>query len=117
MVDMARRSIFPAASRDAARYAREGADLAAIGAPSAAQEMRARRLAELTGALAEATQKLEKALESSQAVEEPLACAKMYRESVVPRMDELRLVGDELERLVDKTAWPFPSYEELLFKL
>ncbi len=117
MVDMARRSIFPAVSQNAARFAREGADLAAIGAPSAALEIRARRMAELLSELAEATGKLEKALESAQAVEEPLARAKTHRESVVPRMDELRLVGDELELLVDKKAWPFPSYEDLLFGL
>jgi glutamine synthetase type III len=32
-------------------------------------------------------------------------------------MDELRASGDSLERLMDKAAWPFPSYEDLLFKL
>jgi glutamine synthetase type III len=32
-------------------------------------------------------------------------------------MDELRAVGDSLERLMDKEAWPFPSYEALLFSL
>lgn len=117
MADMSRRSIFPSASRLAAEFAREGTDLAAVGAPSAAQELRARRLAELAAALAEKTEVLEKALEAAQEIEEPLSCAKAYRESVVPRMDELRLVGDALERLMDKAAWPFPSYEDLLFTL
>jgi glutamine synthetase len=117
MAGMARRSIFPAASAVAAAFAREGSELAAAGAPSAAQELRAKRLAELAQSLAEGGERLEKALASAQDVEEPLAQAKAYRESVVPRMDELRAVGDELERLMDKAAWPFPSYEELLFGL
>jgi len=117
MAGMARRSIFPAASAAAAAFAREGSELAAAGAPSAAQELRAKRLAQLAQDLSEGGERLEKALAEAQEVEEPLAQAKAYRESVVPRMDELREVGDELERLMDKAAWPFPSYEELLFGL
>jgi glutamine synthetase len=32
-------------------------------------------------------------------------------------METLRSKGDGLERLVAKNAWPFPGFEELLFKL
>jgi glutamine synthetase len=32
-------------------------------------------------------------------------------------MDNVRARGDALEKLVDKKAWPFPGYMELLFKL
>ncbi len=117
MADMARRSIFPAASRAAAAIAREASDLAGCGAASAAQERRARRVSELAGLLAERTERLESALESALAVEEPLAAARAFRESVSPRMVELRETGDALERVMEKGSWPFPSYEELLFKL
>ena len=48
MIDMARRSIFPAATAYAGSLARESASLAAIGAMSAPQEKRAKRIAELT---------------------------------------------------------------------
>jgi glutamine synthetase len=117
MADMARRSIFPAVSRSAAGFAREGTELAAAGVPSAAQELRARRLADLGATLAERCEVLEKALDEALGVEEPLARAKAYRDAVVPRMDELRVTCDALERLMEKAAWPFPSYEELLFSL
>ena len=30
-------------------------------------------------------------------------------------MEELRSMIDDLETIVDKNAWPFPSYDELLF--
>lgn len=36
------------------------------------------------------------------------------REVVLASMDELRELGDELERHVDKSLWPVPSYQELL---
>jgi glutamine synthetase len=32
-------------------------------------------------------------------------------------MEVARSKGDALERLVAKNAWPFPGFEELLFKL
>jgi glutamine synthetase len=117
MVDMAKRSIFPAATACAEDFARAAAALAAVGAPALAQELRARRLAELAGAVSEETEKLEKALASALENEEPVAHARAYRETVVPRMDALRAKVDALEKLVDKARWPFPTYEDLLFRL
>lgn len=40
-----------------------------------------------------------------------------YREKVVPAMDKLRHSADELERIVDKDYWPFPTYADLLFEV
>ena len=40
-----------------------------------------------------------------------------YREKVVPAMDALRKPADELERIVDKAYWPFPTYADLLFEV
>jgi len=34
-----------------------------------------------------------------------------------PENDDLRIVCDELERLMPKSDWPFPSYEDLLYSL
>jgi len=116
-LDMARRYVFPSASKSADVYARAAASLAAVGAPSVAQEQRARRLASLTGHLIEESDRLEIALSDAQRVEDPLAGAQSYRDSVVPRMDALRIVCDELERLMPKSDWPFPSYEDLLYSL
>ena len=116
-LDLARRYVFPAASKSADAYARAAASLAAIGAPSVAQEQRARRLASLTGHLIEESDRLEIALSDAQRVEDPLASAQSYRDAVVPRMDALRSVCDELERLMPKCDWPVPSYEDLLYSL
>ena len=40
-----------------------------------------------------------------------------YREKVVPAMESLRKPADELERIVDKAYWPFPTYADLLFEV
>jgi len=116
-LDMAKRYVFPAASKSADAYARAAASLAAVGAPCVAQEQRARRIASLTGHLIEECDRFEAALSDAQRVEDPLASAQSYRDAVVPRLDSLRSTCDELERLMPKCDWPFPSYEDLLYTL
>jgi glutamine synthetase len=117
MVEMAKRYIFPAATASAEDYARAASALAAVGALSSPQELKARKLAELAAAVVEESDKLEKALAGVQEIEEPLAEARAYRESVIPRMNTLRDKVDAIEKLVEAARWPFPTYEELLFTL
>jgi glutamine synthetase len=117
MVELARRSIFPAVTAYAAELARDAAALAAIGAASAPQEKRAKKIAELAAELYDETAKLETVLAEAQAAEETFAQAKIYSEKVRAAMETLRPKADALEKLVAKEAWPFPGYEELLFKL
>ncbi|MDR3160616.1 MAG: glutamine synthetase III [Spirochaetaceae bacterium] len=116
-IDLARRSIFPSVSAYAAELARDAAALAAIGAVSVPQEKRAKRIAELSAELFDETGKLETVLAEAQETEEPFAQAKVYYEKVRPGMDAVRSKADALEKLVSKDAWPFPGYEDLLFKL
>ncbi|MDR2484138.1 MAG: glutamine synthetase III [Treponema sp.] len=116
-IDMARRYIFPTVSAYAAGLARDAADLAAIHAVSAPQEKRAKRIADLASELYDETAKLETVLTDAQNIEDIFAQAKAYFEKVRPAMDAVRIRGDALEKLAAKEAWPFPGYEELLFKL
>jgi glutamine synthetase len=116
-IEMARRSIFPAVTAYAGGLARDAAALAAIGAASAPQEKRAKRIAELIAELYDETGKLETVLTEAQGTEDVFAQAKAYYEKVRPAMDAIRVRGDALEKLVAKEAWPFPGYQELLFKL
>jgi glutamine synthetase len=115
--ELARRSIFPAASNFGARLAKDAAALAAIGAVSSAQEKRAKRIAELASELFDETAKLETVLGEAQDTADVHAQAKAYFEKVRPAMDNVRSRVDSLEKLVAKEAWPLPGYEELLFKL
>jgi glutamine synthetase len=117
VIEMARRSIFPAVSGFAATLARDAAALAAVSADSKAQEKCAKKIAELLSALDTETAKLEAALGEARAIEEPFAQAKAFNEKVKAGMDAVREKADALERLVAKDAWPFPGYEDLLFRL
>jgi glutamine synthetase len=117
MIDMAKRMIFPAIVAHAAGLARDSASLAAIGANSAAIEKRATRIAELGASIYDETEKLEKALLEAQEVDEASLQGKAYRDKVVLRMNALRAQVDLVEKLVEKKAWPMPTYEDLLFTL
>jgi len=116
-IEMARRQIFPAASAFAADLARDAAALTAIRAVSVPQEERARSIAGLCNDLYGETARLETILTETQGIEDTLTQACSYSEKVRPAMDAVRSSADALEKLVSKEAWPFPGYEELLFKL
>ena len=116
-IEMARRQIFPAVSAYAADLARDAAALAAIRAQCAPQEERARKIADLCSGLYEETAKLETILNETHDIQDVFEQAQSYSEQVRPAMNAVRLQADALEKLVSKEAWPFPGYEELLFKL
>ncbi|MEM5948337.1 glutamine synthetase III [Spirochaetia bacterium 38H-sp] len=117
MVSMSRRSILPAVSSYVGSLARDTAALEAIGADNSAQKKQAKAIASLLKEAYEETEKLETVLAKAQNVEDVFKQAKTYQEEVVSQMNALREKIDNLEKLVDKKAWPFPGYEELLFKL
>lgn len=60
---------------------------------------------------------LEKALNESHDINNIINSAMCYKNNVLPAMHELREVSDELETLVGKEYWPFPSYGDLLFSV
>lgn len=63
------------------------------------------------------TSDLEKALEKAHGICDEYNQAKEYKKHVIPLMEKLREISDNLEKITDKNLWPFPTYEELLFKL
>ena len=43
--------------------------------------------------------------------------AKFYHDTVLSQMNEVRAIADELETIVGKGYWPFPTYTDLLFSV
>ncbi len=117
MLDMANKQIIPAVIR----FAKTLADTAvavknAGGDASVPEEL----LKTITAKLTETKQAV-KQLEE----EEKAACdmprgkeqAFRYHDKVMAAMRKLRQPADELEKLVDKEYWPFPTYADLLFEV
>ena len=59
--------------------------------------------------------KLEKATAKANAMGGDIKAAEDYRDDVIPAMNELRKVADELELKTAKKYWPFPTYGDILF--
>ena len=58
----------------------------------------------------------ELSIQAAEKEDDPKAWAKYYHDVVFAFFDTVRKPADELEKIVDAKAWPFPTYEELLFE-
>ena len=117
MIDMASRQIIPAVVEYTQKLAKTVLDVKAAGVePSVQTELLAQvneKLTEMKGALAN----LQKIETEASAMEDIKAQAFFYKDAVMPAMAALRKPADELEMLVDKEDWPFPTYGDLMFEV
>jgi len=76
------------------------------------------RIAQLCEVLYGSCEELDDTVSQAQALSGDWADkADFYRDAVCPGMERLRAVADELETVVSKEAWPFPSYGRLLYRV
>ncbi|MGN0402565.1 MAG: glutamine synthetase III [Acetatifactor sp.] len=74
----------------------------------------------VTGRLTEvkkAAEALQTAVEKAVAMHQGKEQAFFYHDVVAEAMNSLRKPADELEKIVDKKFWPFPTYADLLFEV
>ncbi|HWQ06845.1 MAG TPA: glutamine synthetase type III, partial [Feifaniaceae bacterium] len=117
MLDMARRDILPASSAFQGKLAGAIAAKRAAGsmADSTYETETLETAAALTKAAYETVKALEDALSDTKATEEVREAALLCKDSLLPKMSELRASADALETLIATSDWPYPSYGELLF--
>ena len=117
MIDMASKQIIPAVVRYTKTLADTVLAVKEAGADASVQlsllnEVSA-RLCQAKGALA----KLQEVEQTANEIKDAKEQAFYYKETVTVAMDELRKPADELEKLVDKKVWPFPTYADLIFEV
>ena len=117
MIDMASKQFIPAV----VKYTKSLADtVIAVKAAGADATVQSDLLTEVSALLAE-TKKALGALtvvaEKAAEMEEGEAQGRYYHFEVVPAMEALRAPVDKLEMIVDKEAWPMPSYGDLIFEV
>ncbi|MBN2618835.1 MAG: glutamine synthetase type III, partial [Spirochaetales bacterium] len=117
--EMAIKSIVPAVSEYISTLANSVMDLKAIlpNANTTGQEKLIATLSEELSGMMSAVDTLNVALAKAQGQDDLLTQATTYSTDVINAMKVVRAHGDKLETLTDKDVWPFPTYEELLFKL
>jgi glutamine synthetase len=114
MVTMGKTMILPAAIRYQAEVAAAVNATKAAGVDNGAQVEHLRDLTGVLGKFQGAVAGLEEAAHHHPDGD-PFAHAKYIKESVVPKMGEVRTLGDKLETLVADDLWPLPTYREMLF--
>lgn len=120
MLEMARKEILPATYK----YIRQVSETAGAAKALCAditcesETKLVSQLSSLASSLYTKIETLDKALLDSKSHEETTKeCASYMRNYVFASMQELRAVSDEIEGLVDKSVWPFPTYGDLLFSV
>lgn len=117
MIDMASKQIIPAIMK----YTKTLADtVVAVKAAGGDASVQSETLAEVTALLIEAKdalKALEKITKEAGTMEEGKGQAEFFKFQVFPAMDALRAPVDKLEMIVDKEAWPMPSYGDLIFEV
>ena len=117
MIDMASKQIIPAIIK----YTKTLADtVVAVKAAGAEASVQAEALAEVSELLKEAKEALAaliKVTDEAATKEEGEEQAKFFKFTVFPAMEALRAPVDKLEMIVDKEAWPMPSYGDLMFEV
>ena len=117
MIDMASKQIIPAVMG----YTKTLADtILAVKAAGADAEVQSGILTEVSTLLKEtkaALVSLQAVTDEAAAKEEGAVAANYYHDTVVPAMAALRAPVDKLEMIVDKEAWPMPSYGDLIFEV
>ena len=117
MVDMANKQIIPAVMK----YSKSLADaVIAITEAGGDTYVPVRMLQQITQKLTEmekASEALLNVEKKASAMERGKEQAFCYHDEVMVAMTALRKPADELEKLVDKKYWPFPTYADLLFEV
>lgn len=117
MVDMARKQILPAVEA----YVKEVSKTAVAKkqfAPDASCEYEKKtvtKLSLLMEQILNKTETLEDEIMKLKFISDVKQESYAIRDSILPKMGELRAVADEAETLTADKYWPFPTYGELLF--
>jgi len=118
MVDMVKGDIFPACidyQNDIMKLL--GRKKASGYYDSSLEEHLVSDISKLSASLLKKLSALENALLETKEERDIAAQARFYREKVFAAMQELRLAVDELETLVSRKRWPFPTYGQILYSV
>lgn len=117
MIDMIRRQIMPAAIKYSTVVADSVNSVRQAGMDPFIQERILERVLENLRELGDHTKELEEEVDKAVTITNPKLQAVTYRDQVAARFSRIRKAADDLEDLVDKDMWPFPTYADLLFNI
>ena len=117
MIDMASKQIIPAVIKYTKTLADTVISVKEAGADASVQAELLTEVSSLLNQTKKALEALIAVTDQASSMEEGADQARFYHSDVVPAMAALRAPVDELEMIVDKEAWPMPSYGDLIFEV
>ena len=114
---MAEREIFPACAKFAGEMGRIVRDIREAGVEPVAEARLLKMVTERNWKLFDTINNLREAILATKHTDNALENAQYERYIVIPAMSKVREVADDLEILVGKEYWPFPTYDDLLFNV
>ena len=119
MIDMAKKDIIPAVCS----YIKTLTDTA-LNKKSLSAEIDCsleislvKKLSSLNSCLDIKIEKLNTSILEAKNYSDPKENAEFYKDNIKVQMQEVRAIADELETIVSKEYWPFPTYADLLFSI
>ena len=117
MIDMASKQFLPAFIKYTKTLADTVLAVKEAGVDAAVQTEALKEVSALMAETKAALDVLVKVTDEAAAKEEGEVQANFYHSDVVPAMEALRAPVGKLEMIVDKEAWPMPSYGDLIFEV
>ena len=117
MIDMTSKQFLPAFIKYTKTLADTVNAVTAAGADAAVQKESLDKVTALMKETKDALDVLVRLTDEAAAKEEGAVQANFYHSDVFPAMEALRAPVDKLEMIVDKEAWPMPSYGDLIFEV
>lgn len=112
-LDILRKQIIPACISYSSQVAQGAAVKSSLGVSAEGEIALVRTITDKTSALMERAEALDKAVAAVPGTVKE--SARYCAEAVLPAMEAARAIADQLELIVDRAHWPFPTYRDLLF--
>ncbi|NLG93727.1 MAG: glutamine synthetase type III [Clostridiales bacterium] len=119
MVDMVKKDILPAACSYMKDISKEAINKKQLCADICCEleETLLKKLSTLSSELYKKTIVLESSVEPEKEFKDVSEQAQFYRNTVFAQMEDARAIADEIESLVGRKYWPYPTYGDLLFSV
>ncbi|MBO4854159.1 MAG: glutamine synthetase III [Oscillospiraceae bacterium] len=119
MINMVHKRIAPAITRFTADLAKQIFEKKAVipELACAYESELVKKLSDLSDSIAEKCDELEDAVIGLHQAEDVVSESSLIRDTVLPKMSELRIPCDRAELLTAKSYWPFPTYGDILFSV
>ncbi len=117
MIEMASKQLIPAVTKYTKTLADTVLAVKEAGVDASVQAELLGEVSDYLKEMKEALKKLTVVEKEASEIKDPKAQAFFYKDSVKEAMAALRAPADALEAIVDKEAWPLPTYGDLMFEV